>query len=85
MNNKGQTTGHHWGWMIVVLIIFGGVTYIWSTNRPDQYEKGSIHAEQHRQDWPLSIHVGEGGCATIGKDKANVKIAPVAADPKLKH
>lgn len=65
LNNKGQSTAHHWGWMVVVLIIFGGVTYIWSINRPDQYEKGSIHAEQHRQDWPLSIHIGEGSCARL--------------------
>lgn len=56
---------HHYGWMAVVLIMFGVVTYIWSTNRPDSYQKGAIHAEQHRQDWPLSFHVGEGGCAHI--------------------
>lgn len=62
MNDKGQTTTHHWGWMIVVLIIFGTVTYIWSINRPDNYANGAVHSESHRQDWPLSIHIGEGSC-----------------------
>lgn len=56
---------HHYGWMVVVLIIFGVSTYIFTINRPDEYSKGAIHAEQHRQDWPLSVHVGEGGCARM--------------------
>lgn len=56
---------HHFGWMLVVLIIFGVGTYIFTVNRPDDYSGHSIHAEQHRQDWPFSIHVGEGGCARM--------------------
>lgn len=56
---------HHWGWMIIVLIIFFGAYWIYSTNRPDSYTRGAIHAEQHRQDWPLSVHIGEGGCAHL--------------------
>jgi len=69
-NNKGQSTAHHWGWMAVVLIVFGVSAYIYSINRPDEYNKGSIHNEEHRQDWPLSIHIGEGGCASLGAVKA---------------
>lgn len=59
---------HHYGWMIVVLVVFGITTYIFSINRPDSYKGNAIHAEQHRQDWPLSIHVGEGGCARMSPD-----------------
>lgn len=60
---------HHWGWMLVVLIIFGVGTYIFTLNRPDTYKGNAIHAEQHRNDWPLSIHIGEGGCAHLPFDK----------------
>lgn len=60
---------HHWGWMIVVLIVFGTGTYIFTINRPDAYGGHSIHAEQHRQDWPFSMHIGEGGCAHLPIDK----------------
>lgn len=69
MNSNGQATAHHWGWMIVILIIFGVCAYIWSINRPDieNYGKGSYHSEAHRQDWPFSIHIGEGGCQTVGE------------------
>lgn len=72
-NNRGQTTAHYWGWMLVVLIVFGVSTYIFTINRPDEYSKGAIHAEQHRQDWPLSIHVGEGGCARLDSLKGSKK------------
>lgn len=65
MNNS-----HHYGWMAVVLIVFGVTTYIFTLNRPDEYNKGSIHAEQHRQDWPLSFHIGEGGCARMDSLKS---------------
>lgn len=61
---------HHWAWMAVVLIIFGCAIYIW---RPNNYEKGSIHQEMHREDLPLSIHIGEGGCATLPKNTTTVK------------
>lgn len=68
-------TQHHYGWMIVVIIVFFGALYIWSANRPDteNYGKGAYHEDVHRQDWPFSIHVGEGGCQTIGAEKARIK------------
>lgn len=65
MNNRGQTVTHHYFWMITLVFIFLVCVWIYANNRPDQYEKGSIHAEQHRQDWPFSIHVAEGGCARM--------------------
>lgn len=63
-NNKGQSTAHHYGWMAVVLIIFGVVTYVFTLNRPD-VQKGGFSADYKRQDWPFSIHIGEGGCAKL--------------------
>lgn len=58
---------HHYLWIFFAFCVFGGVlsTYIFTVNRPDNYAKGSMHLEQHRQDWPFSIHIGEGGCASI--------------------
>lgn len=63
MNNKGQL-GSHIIWAFVVLIIVAVVTYIFTLNRPD-VQKGGFQADYHRQDWPFSIHVGEGGCARL--------------------
>lgn len=80
MNNKGQSTAHHWGWMVVVLIVFGVVTYVFTLNRPD-VQKGGYQADYHRQDWPLSIHIGEGGCARIDSMKGAIDVA----NTKTKH
>jgi len=68
MNNA-----HHWGWMIVALIALGAITYVFTLNRPDLYKGNAIHAEQHRQDWPLSIHIGEGGCARLTPNMKDTK------------
>ncbi len=72
---------HHWGWIVVAVLCLGAVTYIFTINRPDEnnYSKGSSHIEQHRQDWPFSIHIGEGGCATLDALKAKKEIK---SDPK---
>lgn len=68
---------HHWGWMFVVLAIFAGAGYLFTLNRPDNssYGNGSVHNEPHRQDWPLSIHIGEGSCSRTGRleDMINTK------------
>ena len=37
-------------------------------NRPDVYQTGATHIEEHQTNWPLAIHIGEGGCAHLGKD-----------------
>lgn len=77
--------GHHYGWMIVVLIVFFGCYWIYSSNRPDSYTKGATHNEQIRTDWPFSLHIGEGGCATIGADRAKKvvnKDAPILNEVK---
>ena len=63
MNNA-----HHWGWMVVVLVGLGVVTYIFTLNRPD-VQKGGYHGELHQENWPLSIHIGEGGCARLDSTK----------------
>ena len=67
-DNKGQSTAHHYGWMLVVLIIFGVSTYIFTLNRPD-VKKGGYQMDYHPQDWPLSIHIGEGSCARLDSTK----------------
>jgi hypothetical protein len=69
MNNKGQLAGHLI-WAFVALIILAVVTYIFTLNRPD-VQKGGFQADYHRQDWPLSVHIGEGGCARLDSLKGD--------------
>lgn len=79
---------HHYGWMAVVLIIVCVCVYIWASNRPniDNYGKDSTHNEQHRQDWPLSVHIGEGGCANLAAQRELVHNAKaVAVTTSVKH
>lgn len=56
MNNA-----QHWGWMIVVLVVFGCCTYLFTVNRPD-VQKGGLHVEDH--GWAV-IEIGRGGCARL--------------------
>ena len=56
---------HHYLWIFFAFSVLAIVTYFFTINRPDNYQRGAIHAEYHRTDWPLSIHIGEGGCATL--------------------
>lgn len=60
MNNKGQTVTHHYFWMITVVFIFLVCVWIYASNRPDEYNKGSIHVED--RGWSL-IEIGKGSCA----------------------
>ena len=69
MNNKGQLAGHLI-WAFVALLILAAVTYIFTLNRPD-VQKGGYHGELHQQNWPLSIHIGEGGCAKLDSLKGD--------------
>lgn len=69
MNNKGQLAAHII-WAFVALIILAVVTYIFTLNRPN-VQKGGYSADYHRQDWPLSIHIGEGGCARLDSLKGD--------------
>ena len=69
MNNKGQLAAHII-WAFVALIILAVVTYIFTLNRPD-VQKGGFQADYHRQDWPLSVHIGEGGCARLDSLKGD--------------
>ena len=69
MNNKGQLAAHII-WAFVALIILAVVTYIFTLNRPN-VQKGGYSADYHRQDWPLSIHIGVGGCARLDSLKGD--------------
>lgn len=76
---------HHWGWMVVVIIIVAVAAWIYSSNRPDveNYGRGSIHGgDMHRQDWPFSIHIGESGCQTIGQMQQAMKKLKENVDAK---
>ena len=73
MNNKGQLAAHII-WAFVALIILAVVTYIFTLNRPN-VQKGGYSADYHRQDWPLSIHIGEGGCARMDSLKGDKDVA----------
>lgn len=71
---------HHWGWIIFAFAVLVTGAYIFTLNRADVYKGNALHAEQHRQDWPFSIHIGEGGCARLdsfkpllNQDKKDVK------------
>lgn len=69
---------HHYLWIFFAFCVLAVVTYIVTINRPDNYAKGSIHAEMHEQNWPLSISIGKGGCARLNPDM----LKPV--NPKVK-
>lgn len=73
MNKKGQLAGHLI-WAFVALIILAVVTYIFTLNRPD-VQKGGYHGELHQQNWPLSIHIGDGGCARLDSLKGDKDVA----------
>ena len=71
MNTRGQVVAHVIWAIVVVLCCFGilGMWYwIYTMNRPDVYQTGATHIEEHQTNWPLAIHIGEGGCAHLGKD-----------------
>jgi len=66
-NNKGQT-GIIEGIIIIILIAICAVS-LWMLFKKDSsiYETGSnpnIHNDK-RTDWPLSIHIAEGGCSRL--------------------
>ena len=65
---------HHYLWIGFAFCVLCAVTYLVTLNRPDSYKGNAIHAEQHRQDWPLSIHIGEGGCASLRPDGLPVTV-----------
>ena len=67
MNNLGQTTTHHYFWMATILIVVFGLYWIYSSNRPEQYEKGSVHVED--RGWAV-IEIGKGSCARMDSLKA---------------
>ena len=74
MNNKGQT-GIVEGLIILVLIAICSIS-LWMLFKKDSsiYETGSnpnIHNDK-RTDWPLSIHIGEGSCSRIPKEKDEI-------------
>lgn len=48
---------HHWGWMIVVVIIAGIIAWIYSANRADvnNYGKDSTHNEQNHTNYGLIV------------------------------
>jgi hypothetical protein len=76
MNNKGQT-GIVEGLIILVLIAICSVS-LWMLFKKDSsiYEAGSnpnIHNDK-RTDWPLSIHIGEGGCSRGIKETDAVSV-----------
>lgn len=62
-------SSHHYLWILFAFCALALLAYIGNINRPDTYEKGSYHGEINRQDWPLSIHIGESGCARLGLDR----------------
>lgn len=68
---------HHWGWIAVAVLALAALAYIFTINRPDiaSYANGAVHNEPHVNRWPLSINIGEGGCARIGRleDMINTK------------
>lgn len=72
MNNKGQLSGWE-AVIILVLLVYGGfVTYLWATktNQTNNFLKDSKPSVLgQRSDYPFSIHIGEGGCARIPKEK----------------
>ncbi len=72
---------HHYGWMAVVVFMFLVCVWIYASNRPDQYQKGSVHIEDHGFS---VVSIGKGGCATMDamKGPKNVKNSPVAVSPK---
>ena len=69
LNNKGQSTAHHWGWMAVVLVIFLTCAWIYSANRPNQFEKGSEQNSSTVNRYALAELVFSPfnwqGCATV--------------------
>ena len=62
LNSKGQTVTHHYFWMATILIVVFGIYWIYSSNRPDTYERGAVHVED--KGWAL-IEIGKGGCARM--------------------
>ena len=69
--------------MAVILIIFGVSAYIYSINRPDIIKSGATQIVEHEQNWPLSISIGKGGCATLGGKSA--KDSPTVGNVTNKH
>ncbi len=71
MNNKGQSgIGTLEGVIIIVLILITAASlYMLFKKDSSIYQSGSNPdiSDIHRQDWPFSIHIGEGGCQRIPK------------------
>jgi hypothetical protein len=71
MNNKGQMAATEAVIIIILILACGLLGWLWATKKTESnvYQKDSnpTVTDVHRTDWPLSIHIGEGGCARIPK------------------
>lgn len=70
-----QNPGFQWAKLILgVLILFGlGIISYKVVQRTEKniFETGASSLETHRNDWPLSIHLFEGGCSHMGGKREN--------------